>query len=161
MPVAVVDPVDIAGVRVQRASLHNTAFVAGLDLRIGDAVFIERRGDVIPQIAHVLEAKRPPGAVPWQPPHVCPACGSTLHLRSEAAGGREGVDMLMCINPDCSGKQGRRLQHFAATCVKGVGNKMILDFIEHGLCDSPVDLYHLADKRAKVCCAQGFAVQYC
>jgi NAD-dependent DNA ligase len=172
VPVAQLEPVRIAGVSIQRASLHNTAHVASLDLRIGDAVMIERRGDVIPQVRNVIVERRPPAAQPWTPPSACPACGATLELRTQQAGQAapnaansgmqagagestkarksSGVDMLMCVNHTCSGRHGRLLEHFAETCIKGVGPSVVADFAKHGLLSSPVDFYSLKDRREQV-----------
>lgn len=145
--------VNIAGVTVQHASLHNTNFVQTLDLRVGDTVIVERRGDVIPQIAEVLYKKRPRKSAPWTPPSECPACNSRLELRTPNDGSKaaaKGVPVLACNNADCVGRHGRLLKHFAAVCIKGVGKRMVEDFAEKGLVATPVDFYSLHEKRAQV-----------
>jgi DNA ligase (NAD+) len=174
VPVALLEPVNIAGITVKRASLHNTAHVAALDLRIGDTVLVERRGDVIPQVHSVLHERRPRGAKPWQPPEHCTACGTPLELRTADLGssatepvedqgtvvvssaarprrGLVGVEMLTCTNAACSGRQGRLLRHFAMRCIKGVGVKMVDDFVQAGLLQTPVDFYHLHERQDEVC----------
>ena len=155
VPVALLDPVQIAGVTVKRASLHNTDHVASLDLRIGDVVVVQRRGDVIPQISEVLHQKRPRGAKPWVPPDACPACGCKLELRTPGKQGEtttaaKGVPVLACGNEGCVGRQGRLLQHFASTCIKGLGKRMVEEFSAKGLITTPVDIYSLHDKREQV-----------
>ncbi|HET8644619.1 MAG TPA: NAD-dependent DNA ligase LigA, partial [Vicinamibacteria bacterium] len=77
-PVAHLEPVQLGGVTVARVTLHNEEEVARKDVREGDTVIIERGGDVIPKVVQVVEAKRPPGALPWTPPTQCPVCGSPL-----------------------------------------------------------------------------------
>jgi DNA ligase (NAD+) len=171
VPVAQLEAVQIAGVTIQRASLHNTDYVASKDLRVGDSVVVERRGDVIPQISKVILEKRPRDAAPWAPPVTCPACGCSLQLRSQQGcadrgGGnpagsavpakhKAGVGVLMCVNSQCVGRRGRLLEHFAATCIKGLSKQTIEDFIGIGLCSSPVDLYRLGSKRPEVRCLRG------
>ena len=162
MPVATLEPVQIGGVTVQHASLHNTHFVAALDLRIGDTVFVERRGDVIPQVTRVLLAERPPRTAAWQPPDVCAACGTKLALRNRATpnsgdapsavkkAASAGVEMLMCPNEGCSARQGRLLRHFARVCAKGLGDKTVEMLAERGLVSAPTDLYTLKDRAAEV-----------
>ena len=75
-PVAVLEPVQIGGVTVTHAGLHNQDEVDRLDVRVGDTVFVERAGDVIPKIVKVVLEKRPPGTVPFRLPEHCPACGT-------------------------------------------------------------------------------------
>jgi DNA ligase (NAD+) len=140
--------------------LHNTGRVASLDLCEGDTVFVERRGEVIPQVTRVLLPKRPKNAKPWVPPKKCPACGSKLVLRNERMekeGGKTAkpkepavVDVLMCDNSKCSARREQLLQQFVANCVKGIGKGMVKDFLAHELCSGPVDLYSLHLKRAQV-----------
>lgn len=149
VPVALVEPVEIAGVTISRASLHNTHLAATLDLHIGDSVVIERRGDVIPQVADVLRQRRPRGATPWRPPDRCPACNAPLSLRT--ADQKGAVAMLECGSTACCGRRDRLLQHFAASCIKGIGKQLVLKLVDERLCDRPDDFYRLRDHQHQVC----------
>lgn len=149
MPVAVLEPVEIAGVVIRRASLHNTHLAEALDLHIADTVIIERRGDVIPQVSSVLKEKRPKSATPWKPPTRCPACNKPLSLRT-SDGKREIIPMLECANTECKGKQGRQIEHFTNVCVKGVGKELVRLLTSEGFCETPVDLYYLGKHKEQV-----------
>lgn len=148
MPVALVEPVEVAGVTISRASLHNTHLADALGLHIGDAVVIERRGDVIPQVADVLRQRRPPGAPQWRPPERCPACNARLTLR--AADAKGAVAMLECCAATCCGRRDRLLQHFAASCIKGIGKQLVLKLVDEQLCLKPSDFYTLQAHRELV-----------
>lgn len=149
MPVAVVEPVEVAGVTISRASLHNTQHAQRLGLHLGDSVVLERRGDVIPQVVDVLPQRRPRGATPWRPPRRCPACDAPLTLRAVDTAG--AVQMLECGSAACSGRRGRTLEHFAAACFKGVGSRLVQTLVAEGLCRRPDEFYQLHKHQAVVC----------
>jgi DNA ligase (NAD+) len=154
VPIANLEPVDVAGVTIERASLHNTSHVAHLDLREGDTVIVERRGDVIPQVTTVLKAKRPKGIPRWEPPNNCPACGSKLVFRDKV--GKVDailpeVPLHMCMNSKCAERILQRLQQFVAKCVKGMGKESVKLFVAKGLLTGPADLYSLHTKCDQVC----------
>jgi DNA ligase (NAD+) len=91
--VAHLEPVELAGVTVQRASLHNFGLLAERDVRVGDQVVVERAGDVIPEVIEVVLDERPKGSKPFAAPSTCPACGSAVE--------EEGA-FLYCLNIECT-----------------------------------------------------------
>ena len=78
-PNAVFEPVHLAGTTVSRASLHDRDFIAQKDVRIGDTIVVRKAGDIIPEVVSVVRAKRPPDAVPYEMPSVCPVCGAPVY----------------------------------------------------------------------------------
>ncbi len=138
-PMAVMEPVEVGGVTVSRATLHNEDEVARKDVRVGDTVLIQRAGDVIPEVVKVILEARPPDARPFQMPKTCPACGTEL-VRPE------GEKVTRCPNPDCFGSQTRSIMHFAgksAMDIDGLGEKIILQLVNAGLVKDVSDLYNL------------------
>jgi DNA ligase (NAD+) len=143
-PVAVLDPITVGGVVVQRATLHNEDEIARKDVRIGDTVIVQRAGDVIPQIVSVVMDRRPPGAKPYQFPDHCPECHS-LAVREEGMVARRCTGGLIC-----PAQAVERLRHFVSRdCfdIEGMGSKHIAEFWEDGLIRGPGDIFRLtADK---------------
>jgi DNA ligase (NAD+) len=140
-PMAVMEPVEVGGVTVSRATLHNEDEVARKDVRVGDTVLIQRAGDVIPEVVKVILAERPPGAHPFQMPTNCPVCSTPL-VRPV------GEKVTRCPNPDCLGAQIRAIFHFAgknAMDIDGLGEKIILQLVENGLIRDVGDLYRLTE----------------
>ncbi|HVR70091.1 MAG TPA: NAD-dependent DNA ligase LigA [Vicinamibacteria bacterium] len=138
-PVAHLEPVFLGGVTVARVTLHNEEEVARKDVRVGDTVVVERGGDVIPKVVAVVEAKRPPGAVPWTPPLRCPVCGADLVKP-------EGEVDRRCPNASCPAQIEQRLQHFAgrsAMDVEGLGEALVRQLVLRSLVKSFADLYSL------------------
>lgn len=149
VPVAVLTPVGMSGVTVSRASLHNTHFPSTLDLYVGDTVVIERRGDVIPQVASVVRDKRPQAARPWVPPTHCPACNKPLkHRKTESS--KDSILLLECGNPACGGKKVKQLERFADVAIKGVGKKVVQSLAEKGFVETAADFYRLERRREAV-----------
>ena len=138
-PTAVMDPVQLAGTKVERATLHNVDYLQAKDVRIGDTVKIHKAGDIIPEISQVVLAKRPNDTVPYVVPTTCPVCGSDLvHLDDEVA--------LRCINPMCPALIKESLTHFAsrnAMNIDGLGTKIIDKLYEQGLIKDVAGLYKL------------------
>jgi DNA ligase (NAD+) len=138
-PVAVLTPVRIAGVTVVHASLHNQDEVDRLDVRVGDTVFVERAGDVIPKVVKVVHQKRKPGSEAYRLPSECPVCSSpTIRLADEVA--------LRCPNLLCPAQVKERLRHFAsrnALDIDGLGEKLIDQLVERGTVRRPSDLFEL------------------
>ncbi len=140
-PMAKMEPVEVGGVTVSRATLHNEDEVARKDVRVGDTVLVQRAGDVIPEVVKVILEERPPGAEPFTMPKVCPVCGAEL-LRPE------GEKVTRCPNPDCFGSRTRGIQHFAgkgAMDIDGLGEKIVQQLVEVGLVKDVGDLYGLTE----------------
>ncbi len=142
-PVANLEPVELAGTTVRRATLHNFEQVSRLDLHVGDAVIVEKAGEIIPQVIRALPEKRPAGARPIRPPTRCPQC------RGPVAQDEGGV-YLRCINPACPAQIVERLKFFCGRDqmdIEGAGPKLIEALYQHGLLRSFADLYRLRDHR--------------
>jgi DNA ligase (NAD+) len=140
-PMAVMEPVEVGGVTVSRATLHNEDEVARKDVRIGDTVLIQRAGDVIPEVVKVILEERPQDAKPFQMPSHCPVCDTPL-VRPE------GEAVTRCPNPDCLGALRRGILHFAsktAMDIDGLGEKIIDQLIDQGLVKEIPDLYRLTE----------------
>jgi DNA ligase (NAD+) len=136
---ALMEPVEVGGVTVSRATLHNEDEVARKDVRVGDTVLIQRAGDVIPEVVKVILEDRPPEAQPFQMPSRCPVCDTPL-VRPE------GEAVTRCPNPDCQGAQRRAIGHFAsksAMDIDGLGEKIIDQLLDTGLVKDLPDLYRL------------------
>jgi DNA ligase (NAD+) len=139
-PTAMLDPVTVGGVVVQRATLHNEDEIRRKDARVGDTVIVQRAGDVIPQIVGVLLDRRPPGAPPYEFPDHCPVCNS-LAVREEGMAVRRCSGGLIC-----PAQAVERLKHFVSRdCfdIDGLGEKHIQSFWEDGLIRGPGDIFRL------------------
>ena len=137
-PVAVLEPVTVAGSTVQRATLHNADEIERKDIRVGDLVVIEKGGDVIPKVVRVVEEERPPGTEEFRFPEDCPACGSRLVREDEVS--------YRCTSPDCKAQLKRRLEHFAgrnAMDIEGLGTAVVEQLVEKELVTDVGDLYNL------------------
>lgn len=146
-PVAVFDPVQLAGTRVERATLNNANFIKALDIRIGDTIVLHKSGDIIPKITMVELGKRPADAVPYDmAKQVCPVCGAPI------APVNGSVD-LYCTNDTCPAKTVNRVIHFASKpCmdIKGLGPQMIQDLVDSRFIENPVDLYWLYEEEGEL-----------
>ncbi|MBJ7899657.1 MAG: NAD-dependent DNA ligase LigA [Cyanobacteria bacterium RI_101] len=139
-PLAVMEPVQLAGTTVQRATLHNQDRINELDLRLGDTVIIRKAGEIIPEVVRVLPELRPPGARPYQMPSHCPECDSLLVRAQEEAA-------LRCLNPLCPAIVRESLIHWAsrnALDIQGLGEKMVVLLMGKGLVQSIDDFYRLS-----------------
>ncbi len=138
-PTAVMDPVQLAGTTVARASLHNPDLLAKLDVRLGDTVKLHKAGDIIPEISEVVLSKRPEDSAAYEVPTKCPSCGEDLvHLNEEVA--------LRCINPSCPAQVEEGITHFAsrqAMNIAGLGPKIVKQLIAKDLVHNVADLYYL------------------
>lgn len=138
-PTAVMDPVQLAGTTVSRASMHNPDYLREKDIRLGDTVYLHKAGDIIPEISRVDLKKRPADSQPYQVPTTCPVCGSDLvHLDDEVA--------LRCVNPMCPAQIKEGLAHFAsrnAMNIDGLGPKIIQQLWDKELVHDVADLYSL------------------
>ena len=139
-PVANLDAVPLSGTTVRRASLHNADFIASLDLHLGDQVFVEKGGEIIPKIVGVAKEERPVGAEPIIFPSLCPACSSPLHRN-------EGEAAYYCPNQaSCPPQQMARLEHFCGRKAADIrlGEETISLLFEQGLVHNIADLYRLS-----------------
>ena len=139
-PVAVLKPVQVGGVTVSRASLHNQDEVDRKDIRVGDTVLVRRAGDVIPEVVMVIKEERPPATQPWHMPQRCPVCGSeVLRLANESA--------HRCMGGlYCPAQRMGAIRHFAsrrAMDIRGLGEKLVQQLVGHGLVHTVADIYHL------------------
>ena len=140
-PVAHLEPVDLAGVTVRNASLHNWALVHERDIRVGDTVEIQRAGDVIPEVVRVFTERRTDDSQPAVPPTACPACGGPLETEGK---------FLYCSNLDCPAQLVGRIVHLAgrrAFDIEGLGPKQVEQLVQHKLVTSVEDVFALAGKR--------------
>mgnify|MGYP002784291894 FL=1 len=140
-PVAQLEPLELAGVTVQNASLHNWGLLRERDVRIGDTVEIQRAGDVIPEVVRVLVEHRPDAAPPPEPPSVCPACRGPL---------QEEGKFLYCSNLDCRDQLVGRIVHLASRqCfdIEGLGPKQVEQLVQAGLLRSLEDVFALGEHR--------------
>ncbi|MFP4089343.1 MAG: NAD-dependent DNA ligase LigA [Cyclobacteriaceae bacterium] len=139
-PVAHLQPVQLAGTTVKRASVHNANEIARLDLRIGDMVFVEKGGEIIPKITGVDASKRQKNSQPLQYPEHCPACGTELVRR-------EGEAQHFCPNvKGCPPQIKGRIEHFIqrkAMDIDSMGKETVALLYENDLLHSPADLYKL------------------
>ncbi len=138
-PVAEFAPVKLGGATVTRATLHNREDLARRDLRIGDTVWVEKAGDVIPAVAGVDFSKRPGHAVPFVFPRACPECRTATEERAADAGPR-------CPNDQCPAQQRRRLEHFvspAAVNIPGFGPALVAALVASGHAVRVPELYRL------------------
>jgi DNA ligase (NAD+) len=152
-PVARLEPVNVGGVLVQNATLHNEDEIARKDIRIGDTVVLQRAGDVIPQIVSVVLERRPPNTEPYHFPEVCPACGSHA-VRPAGEAVRRCTGGLIC-----PAQRVERLIHFVsrpAFDIDGLGEKTIQEFFDEGWLHSPADLFHLPEREAGIAEREGW-----
>lgn len=136
-PYAELEPVEVSGVTVKAATLHNEALIAEKDLRIGDRVEVMRAGEVIPQILRSLPDKRDGTEQPFVMPDECPACGSTVECPADEA-------MRYCPNVSCPGRVLEGIVHFAsrgAMDIRGLGYERVRQLLTAGLIHNVGDLY--------------------
>jgi DNA ligase (NAD+) len=150
-PRAVLEPVNVGGVLVQHATLHNEDEIARKDVRVGDLVELQRAGDVIPQILRVVE--RGEGAKPFVPPELCPVCGAHA-VRAPGEVVRRCTGGLTC-----GAQVVERLIHFCsrgAFDIEGMGEKTVREFHEAGLLASPPDIFALPGHEAEIAKREGW-----
>jgi len=138
-PVAELEPVFVSGSTVARATLHNEEEIARKDIRVGDLVVIEKAGEVIPAVVGVRTERRTGAETLFTMPETCPACGSRVARDPEQVAVR-------CVNSACPAQLKRRLTHFAARGamdIEGLGEVMVEQLVERGLCRDIADLYRL------------------
>lgn len=142
-PTAILEPVQVAGTTVQRASLHNEDLIREKDIRIGDYVVVKKAGDIIPEVVNVIEEKRTGEEQEFTMPTHCPECESELvRLEGEVA--------LRCINPSCPAQIREGLIHFVsrnAMNIDGLGEKVISQLFREQLIKDVADIYTLTKQQ--------------
>ena len=140
-PVAHLKPVNIGGVMVSRATLHNEDEINKKDIRIGDTVLAQRAGDVIPEVVKVITSKRDGRETRFKMPPKCPVCGaSVIRMEGEAAS--------RCINSNCSAQIKERIKHFAskgAFDIDGLGDKLVEQLVDKELLSTFADIFNLTE----------------
>jgi DNA ligase (NAD+) len=138
-PMAIMQPVQLAGTTVQRATLHNQDRITELDIRVGDTVIIRKAGEIIPEVVRVLPELRPSGTESYQMPSDCPECHAKLVRPS-------GEAVIRCVNSSCPAILRGSLVHWAsrdAMDINGLGEKIVEQIVEKKLVQSLADLYEL------------------
>ena len=140
-PVADLEPVDVGGVTVSHATLHNMDEIERLGVKIGDTVLIQRAGEVIPQVVKVVTAA--PDGRAFEMPTKCPVCGGDVHRA-------EGEVAYRCVNTACPAKLKESLLYFAgrrAMNIDGLGDALVDQLVDKGLVHDVADLYHLTHEQ--------------
>jgi DNA ligase (NAD+) len=150
-PYAILEPVEIGGVIVERATLHNFDFIAEKDIRVGDRVLLKRAGEVIPYVMGPVVDARKGKEKKFKPPQKCPACDQAVeHIEGEVA--------WYCVNTACPAQLIRNIEHFVsrgAMDIVGLGIKIVEQLIESGLVKDVADLFTL--KKSDLLKLEGFA----
>ena len=142
-PVAELQPVELAGTTVSRASLHNADEIARKDVRVGDTVIVEKAGKIIPHIVRVELHERPEGSQAFQFPTLCPECGTAVEKD-------EGGVYIRCPNFQCPAQVRERIRYFAsrsAMDIEGLGDKLVDQLVASELVRDYADLYHLTSEQ--------------
>ncbi len=138
-PEAVLEPVEIGGVTVSQATLHNQDYIVDRDIRVGDLVVVKRAGDVIPQVVRPVPEARDGSETPFDWPDTCPACGTDLVRLDDEAD-------WYCLNTECPAQFRRLVEHFVqrnAMDVEGLGEQVAHQLVDEGKIESLADLYDL------------------
>ena len=152
VPYAVLDPVQVSGVTVRQATLHNHEDLARKDLRIGDRVIVQRAGDVIPQVVAPLPQDRDGTQVRFEMPTTCPVCGTPVSRPEDEVQWR-------CPNRSCPAQIQESIEHFvsrSAMDIEGLGEKTVARFFEEGLVRDVADIYDLRAHRDALIALDGF-----
>ena len=138
-PKAVLEPIRLAGTTVSNATLHNQDFIDKLDVRVGDTVWVQKAGEIIPEVVEVDKSLRPENSVPFRLPAVCPECGSPVVRDADGAA-------MRCTGAECPAQRLRNITHFAskdAMDIDGLGPAAVEGLVNAGLIQNPADLYYL------------------
>ena len=138
-PVAVLNPINISGSTVSKASLHNKDIIDELDIHIGDMVVVKKAGEIIPKVVRVVEELRLANSKKYAMPNICPSCKSKTFSK-------EGDPFTRCLNPDCPEQNIRKIIHFAsreALNIEGLGDKVVATLYEKGIIKHTIDLFSL------------------
>lgn len=150
-PYAILEPVEIGGVIVKQATLHNFDYIFDKDIRVGDRVMVKRAGEVIPYVIGPVVDARNGSERPWHPPSVCPTCGQPVERV-------EGEVAWYCVNSACPAQLVRNLEHFVsrgAMDIVGLGIRIVIQLVEAGFVQDLADLYLL--KKESLLQLEGFA----
>ncbi len=142
-PVAIMDPVELAGTTVSRASLHNQDQIRLLDVHVGDEVEVQKAGEIIPQVVGVVKRAREAGTAHFQMPSLCPVCGTPVVRQEDEAATR-------CPNRQCPAQVQGRILYFAsrpAMAIDHLGESLVAQLVEKELVKDPADLYDLDEAR--------------
>jgi DNA ligase (NAD+) len=140
-PFAILEPVQVGGVVVKQATLHNEEDIRRKDIREGDTVIVQRAGDVIPQVVGPVLSKRTGAEKPYELPRNCPVCG-TEAVRPP------GEAMAYCPNVSCPAQMFRWITHFAGVMeIEGLGEQWVSNLLEHGLIKDPADIFYLTKEQ--------------
>lgn len=142
-PTAVFDPVQLCGTRVERATLHNQDYIAGLDVRIGDTILVYKSGEIIPRVKAVVLEKRPASTVPYVIGDTCPVCGEPAVREADTAD-------MKCQNPVCPAQVENHILHFVsrtAMDIKGFGTSAVIALTHVGYLHDIADIYTLHEHR--------------
>ncbi|MDP2647550.1 MAG: NAD-dependent DNA ligase LigA [Desulfobacterales bacterium] len=146
-PVAHLAPVNVGGVTVSRATLHNMDEIERKDIRVGDSVFVQRAGDVIPEVVKVITSTRNGTERRFVMPANCPACGSdTVRLKRNDS--QEPEATTRCLNISCPAQIKERIKHFAsknAFDIEGMGDKLVKQLVDRGMISSCADIFYLTE----------------
>lgn len=138
-PLAILEPVVVAGSTISKTTLHNEDFIKEKDLRIGDHVYIQKAGDVIPEVVEVIKNKRNGNELIFKMPDVCPVCGAEV-IRED------GEAVSRCIGIECPARTLRNITHFAsreAMNIDGLGEAIIEQLLNNKLIENIADIYYL------------------
>ena len=138
-PVAVLNPINISGSTVSKASLHNKDIIDELDIHIGDMVVVKKAGEIIPKVVRVVDELRLANSEKYVMPNICPSCKSKTFTK-------EGDPFTRCLNPDCPEQNIRKIIHFAsreALNIEGLGDKVVATLYEKGIIKHTIDLFSL------------------
>ena len=138
-PMAILEPVKVAGSTISKTTLHNEDFIKEKDIRVGDTVLIQKAGDVIPEIVKVLTEKRTGEEKPFEMPKYCPVCGAEAKRE-------EGEAAIRCTGIECPAKLYRNLIHFVsreAMNIDGLGENIIKQLLDRKLISNIADIYDL------------------
>ncbi|MGX7070064.1 NAD-dependent DNA ligase LigA [Gemella bergeri] len=142
-PVAVLEPINISGSVVSKASLHNKDIINELDIHIGDMVIVKKAGEIIPKVVRVVRELRKENSLKYEMPNICPSC-------KEKTITREDEPFTRCVNPNCPEQNIRKIIHFAsrdALNIEGLGDKVVATLYEKKLIQHVIDLYSLKKEK--------------
>lgn len=146
-PVAIMDPVKLAGTTVTHATLHNWDEIERLGVRVGDSVVVEKAGDIIPKIIRVLDKMRTGEEKQIKEPKLCPICKNPVERKKATDVKQESSVALFCTNKNCYAQQLRRIIHFSGKStfdIKGLGKKIVEHLVKEGLIETAADIFRLS-----------------